>query len=342
MSTSVYLEKPDRIIIFRALQLGDMLCCIPAVRALRHAFPYAEITLTGLPWAESLVKRFPDYFNRFIRFPGYPGLPEQPFLPERFVSFLYEMQSLNADLVLQMQGNGSIVNPMVELFGARQQAGFYLKGHYYRDNGLFLEYPGSIHEIERHLQLMKHLGIPQQGKDLEFPLFPKDYEDFQKADIPVEPGKYVCIHPGSRGVSRRWPPKYFAALADMAVENGFQAVITGTKDEIFIVKQVADAMKYKPVIAAGETSLGAVAVLIKQAYALFSNCTGVSHIASALQTPSVVISMDGEASRWKPLNDALHITFDWTKSPVFDEVAEGTLKLLNNKKQPKLLQEGII
>src|SRR5205807_2979062 len=118
----------------------------------------------------------------------------------------------------------------------------------------------------------------------------------------LQKNKYVCIHAGSRGVWRQWPVEYFAALADYCHDQELQVVLTGTKDELSIVERLASLMKHEPVIAAGKTSLGAVAVLIRDAFALISNCTGVSHIAAALKTKSVVISMDGEPGRWAPLN----------------------------------------
>lgn len=65
-----------RIAIFRALYLGDMLCSIPAVRAIRTAYPDAEIHLIGLPWQRDFVSPFDGYFNHFIEFPGWPDLPE--------------------------------------------------------------------------------------------------------------------------------------------------------------------------------------------------------------------------------------------------------------------------
>jgi len=313
-------DKIKKIAVFRALQLGDLLCSIPAIRALRMAYPGAQILLIGLPWAASLVQRFSGYFDTFIRFPGYPGLPEQQTDPAAVTTFLAEMQKEQFDLVLQMQGNGTIVNPMVALMSGRYTSGFCIPNDYCPDPHLFLQYPDGISEIERHLKLMDLLEIPLHGTHLEFPLTTADEGDYIKSDLPVEEKKYICIHPGSRGAWRQWPVEYFAALADYCIEQHLPVVITGTRDEEVIVNKVMDNMKHKPINAAGKTSLGAVGVLIKNAFGLISNCTGVSHMASAFQTPSVVISMDGEPERWAPLNRQLHRTIDWTKTPDYDLV----------------------
>jgi ADP-heptose:LPS heptosyltransferase len=318
-----------KIGIFRALQLGDLLCTIPAIRALRHAYPNSEITLIGLPWAKSFVERFPAYFNSFIHFSGFPGLPEQNFNPKDFADFLHNVQNENFDLIFQMQGNGSIVNPMVELFGAKHIAGFYIQGHYYPSKDLFIEYPGIVHEIERHLQLMHHLGIAQQGTYLEFPLTEKDHKDLEEAKVDIGSSKYICVHPGSRGISRRWPVKYFARLADLGAEKGYKVVITGTKEEIALAYEIENLMEHRPIIASGKTNLGAVGVLIKNSDLLISNCTGVSHIASALKTPSVVISLDGEAKRWGPLDTELHKVIDWTTEQDYNLVFNKTEMILN-------------
>lgn len=318
-----------KIAIFRALQLGDMLCSIPAIRALRNAYPQAHITLIGLPWAKALPERFPQYFNAFKPFPGYPGLPEQPFAAKAFTTFLMQIQQEEYDLVLQMQGNGSLTNSLVALFNGKHTAGFYLPHHYCPDRELFVEYPSQLHEVERHLELMQKLGIAAFGTQLEFPLTPKDIEELALLQLPVENKKYICLHPGSRDKKRQWPPERFAALADYCAAQGLTIVLTGTKDELDIVSEVTRHMQYQSVIAAGKTSIGAVGVLIKNALLLISNCTGVSHIAAAVQTPSVIISMDGEPYRWAPLNKDLHPTIDWTTTPDFAIALEKLKGLLH-------------
>jgi ADP-heptose:LPS heptosyltransferase len=314
------MEQPlQKIAIFRALQLGDMLCSIPAIRALRKAYPDAEITLLGLPWAGSFVQRFHRYFDRFIHFPGYPGLPEQEYEEIAFAYFLEEVQAEAFDLVLQMQGNGTIVNELLKQFNGGILAGFH-NSECRVDSPLFMEYPLYVPEIERHCALMQHLGIPAAGKELEFPVTRNDYEELGRLALSVKAGRYVCIHPGSRGAWRQCPPQYFALLADHCAVRGLDIVVTGAAGDHDITREVIRCLHHSAIDLTGRTSLGALAALLKDSFLLIANCTGVSQMAAALHTPSVVISMDGEPYRCASLNKSLHKTIDWTAHTRIGEV----------------------
>ncbi len=308
-----------KIAVFRALQLGDMLCVIPAIRSLRYAYPDAKIILLGLPWAASFVHLFNNYLDGFIHFPGYEGLPEQPYSENDFNKFVDIVQKENFDLVFQLQGNGTVVNDLMDKFNAKLIAGFY-NNESYVDNELFIPYPDYGSEVWRHLKLMRHLGIDLQGSHLEFPLSGNDEIEYKKIYNQFIQQKYVIVHAGSRQAWRQWPPQYFAAVADYCCEKGFAVVLTGTSDEKQVTNELIKCMHYPAIDLTGKTSLGTVAALIKNASMLIANCTGVSHIAAALKTPSVIISMDGEPERWAPLNTVLHCVIDCSVQSNFGKV----------------------
>ena len=300
--------QPKRVAIFRALQIGDLLCSIPAIRAFKKAFPNTEITLLGLPWAENFVKRFSDYFSGFIHFPGYPGIIEQPFKVEAFISFLSKMNKEKFDLILQLHGNGSIINPMIQMLGSRNTAGYHEYGRYCPDPEVFMPYPEGLHEIERHLKLMEFMGVPSAGTNMEFPIALEEYISFYSLleKYHLQPKKYVCVHSGARDTKRWWEPENFAKAADIIAEKGYTIVLTGTEIEKATAERVEDLMKYPALNLVGKTDLGTLAALIKNAKMLLSNDTGVSHIASALETPSVIIFLASDPDRWAPLNRDLH------------------------------------
>jgi len=319
-----------RIGIFRALQLGDILCAIPALRNLRLNFPKAHISFIGLKGNKVLIDRYDNYFDNFIVFPGYPGLPEQAFDGRLFDEFCSEVNSRKFDLILQMQGDGTIVNDMLRIFVSKKLAGFSTDQTELEDNPLMMPYPNFGHESQRHLKLMHFLNVPISNTEMEFPVFNQDEEEFAEERFPLAQ-KFMCIHPGSRAHWRQWPVEYFAKIADICFKNGYQVVLTGNGHEVNLANVVSEKMQYTALNLAGRTTLGTLAVLLKKSSGLIANCTGISHISAALKIQSVIISMDGEPERWGGIDTKLHSTIDWTKNPDFRLVKEAVLNLLASR-----------
>jgi ADP-heptose:LPS heptosyltransferase len=302
-------ELPRRVVILRALQLGDLLVAVPALRALRAALPSAIITLVGLPWARTFVQRFNHYIDDFLEFPGYPGLPEREPEIRQIPSFFAEAQNRRFDLALQMHGSGSYMNSILVLLGARINAGFYLPGNYCPDQDRFLPFRHNEHEIRMMLQLIEFLGVPLAGDELEFPLSEADWQKFRAVDEAAElmSSDYVCVHAGARYHSRRWPAERFAVVADALAKRGMRVVLTGTTGEAELVTSVSRSIRAPHFNLAGKTDdLGAFGALLGGARLVVSNDTGVSHIVAGLKVPSVIITSGSDPHRWGPLNHALH------------------------------------
>jgi ADP-heptose:LPS heptosyltransferase len=304
----VDIEPPiERIAVFRALMLGDLLCAVPALRALRRGFPAARITLVALPWARALAGRL-DCVDDFIEFPGAPGLPEVVCDVRRLPGFLADVQSRRFDLALQLHGSGAIVNPLVASFGARHCAGFADARAWVppEDAGLFAPWPDTGHEVERLLVLTDHLGLPRRGLELDFPVTEADRAELLQVWPDAQRDRYVCVHAGSQLPSRRWDPNRFAEVADAIARSGRTVVLTGAGSEAALVAQVRAAMREPSVDLSGRTSLWTLGALVEGAEAVVCNDTGLSHIAAALRRPSVVIACGSDTRRWAPLDRARH------------------------------------
>jgi ADP-heptose:LPS heptosyltransferase len=281
-----------------------MLCLVPALRSLRSALPDAHVTLVGLPGARWMLERFPRYLDDFLEFPGFPGIPEVPADSRRLTEFLASVQG-RFDLALQMHGSGSNSNAFTLLLGARITAGFYLPALWCPSPAHFAPYPAHLHEVRRWLALMEFLGLPAGIEELEFPVQPADREGLRAA-WPGNRSGYVCLHPGAHEAPRRWPVECFASLGNALADEGMTVVLTGTAAEREITSSVARAMRRDSVDLAGRTDLGTLAALMQGAALVVCNDTGVSHLAAALKTPSVVIFAASDPGRWAPLDGELH------------------------------------
>jgi len=298
--TASPLAAVRSIVVFRALMLGDWLCATPALRALRVAAPRARIVLCGLPWTSALAERLP-MVDDFLPFPGHPALPEKAPGTGSLAEFLAQARVRRLDLALQMHGSGDVVNGIVASLGARMTAGFATPG---TEDGLDIAcpWPERGHEIDRCLALADAVGAPPQGRAIALPLRDADRQAAMSllASAGVC-GEHAIVHPGAQLPSRRWPTERFAAVADALAGQGLRVVITGTADEAELARAVHGAMRNRAVNLCGRTpSAWTLGALVERAALVVANDTGISHVAAALRTPSVIVASGSDVARWAP------------------------------------------
>lgn len=313
--TSILQTGPKRIAVFRALVLGDLLCSIPAFRALRATCPDAHVALVGLPAMARFVSRYPHYIDELIPFPGAPGFPEQDEGGEGLTTFLAAMQARRFDLAIQLHGSGGPANALVRGFGAATTAGFHLPPtDTERGTGVFVGWDAEVVEVRKYLALMQALGADATAvadASLELPVRPEERDEWvrlRRAHA-LDDASIVCVHPGARWPSRRWPLERFVAVATDLAARGSRIVVTGSGDEQPLAAALADGLRARHVAVvdlSGRTSLGALAALLQDARLLVSNDTGISHVAAAVGTPSVVIASGSDVARWAPIDARRH------------------------------------
>lgn len=296
------MRRPSRVVVVRALRLGDLLCAVPALRSLRRALPHAHISLIGLPLAREFVLRCP-FIDNFEEFPGYPGIADQPVDPERTLAFLARMQAAHLDLAIQLHGSGVFSNPFTRLLGARHTVGFTREGE--TDLGLdfTIPYPHKGREIDRLLALTQALGAPDTDRTVELTVLPEDVAELAHHEAlrrTLGDGRpVVALHPGAKVATRRWMPEHFAAIGDaVSARYGASIVILGNQQEHDLCESVRQRMHALALNVAGQTSLGMVAALLARVRLLVANDSGIAHLSAAVRTPAIVIFGAAQAETW--------------------------------------------
>lgn len=291
-------EPPRKVALVKPARIGDFICTIPAVRALRASLQDAEITMITLPLLEDLVRRSP-HLDRFEAFPGYPGMAEQFFEAGKTLRFFEKMQAEHFDLAIQFQGSGVYSNPFTLMLGARATAGFVRPGETPGRLEAALPWPERGHEVQRMLDLAVFLGAPAQGEQTEFPLWPEDHATVTQS-VRAEP-PWIGLHPAARDLTRRWSPERFAAVgAALQKQYGGSLIVIGEAEEREAAEQILEMAAVPGMNLAGHTPLAALGALIDRLAVLVTNDTGPAHIAYALGTPTVTIFGGADPQRYGP------------------------------------------
>jgi ADP-heptose:LPS heptosyltransferase len=258
-----------RVLMLRALGLGDFLTAVPAYRALRAAYPRHE-TILAAPAVLAPLAELTGAIDRL--------LPAGELEPVRW-------EGPPPDVAVDLHGNGPASHRVVERLGASLTMLYaspqapYAKGPWWD--------PGE-HEVTRWCRLLKWYGVPADPGDLR--LAPPPSSAHAGA---------VVLHPGAASAGRRWPAGRFAAVARTLARDGHRVVLTGAPDERALAGRVAAEAGLAP-DAVLDTTLAGLAAVVASARVVISNDTGVSHLATAYGTPSVTLFGPVSPALWGP------------------------------------------
>ncbi len=308
-----------KLAVFRGLYLGDLVAATGALRALRHGYPGAEITLISLPWAGALAPHLP-HVDRVLPYPGAPGLDgggDEADLEE----FATRMRNERLDLAVNMHGRGPTSTRLVVSFGARRTAGFVGA----KDApALDVEVPwdAEAHESRKLLLLAEKAGGSPTGPEPELRV---REEDDQRARALLPPGRPLAIvHPGASVSEKRWPGEAFGRVAEALVRQGYAVAVTGSTQEKELTQWVSGLVP-GAVDLGGRTDLSVLIALVARASIVVSNDTGPAHLAYALRTLSATIfGPSTDMERWGPLNRRRHAVL--FGNPISDVSAEDVLR----------------
>jgi heptosyltransferase-2 len=292
----------NRILVIRGGAIGDFVLTLPAIKLLRDRFPGAHVEILGHTHITVLAEK--RFYAGAIR-----SIEEGP-----LARFFTKDAALPAELIAYFSSFDLIVSYLFDPDGIFQEnlrrcrtreviAGpAKLIGHEHAA----VQLARPLEQIGLHLQDSAARIYPTQGD-----------REFARNFLGETTEPVVALHPGSGSETKNWPAERWKELGEhLFSTNSSVLVIAGEADEerAWLLET---AWKNKPVRFAKHLPLPHLAALLETSLFL-GHDSGISHIAAAVGTRSILLFGPTNPDVWAPANSNVAVL----RAP------EGDLRLL--------------
>jgi ADP-heptose:LPS heptosyltransferase len=294
-----------KLAVLRANAIGDYLVSLPAVCALRAAYPAAELVLLGAGWHARFLAGRPGPVDRCLPVPPTRGVRDDrpPSPPATLDRFFARMRAERFDLAVQLQGGGGHSNPFVSRLGARVTAGSRSPDAPPLDRTV--PYTRHQHEIHRFLEVAGLVGAAPVTLQPRLAVTAADRAEAAAA-LASDDQPLVVLHPGANDPRRRWPLERLAVVGGELARKGARLAVVGTRAERPLAGRLVAALDGDAADLAGRLGLGGLVGLLERATLLVGNDSGPRHLAEAVGTATVAVHWGVHLGSYGPLFRARH------------------------------------
>lgn len=281
-------------ILLRATNwLGDAVMSLPALRAVRDAYPDAEISVLARPWVADLYRResFADRILPYDKNGVHGGLLGRWRLSR-------ELKAERFDIAILFQ-NALDAALLAWLAGATMRIGYARDGRRpLLTHAIETPEPGEIPEHQRYyyLEMLRRAEVLPELPDCP-DIVLAGLDEARAAGTAgwearrLPKGPWVGVSPGAAfGGAKRWlPARFAAAAAELATDLGASIALFGAPNEADLCADIANRIGPRAYVLAGRTTLAEYIELASTCSVYLTNDSGPMHVAGALGIPTVAV-----------------------------------------------------
>jgi lipopolysaccharide heptosyltransferase II len=256
-----------KILIIRLSSLGDVLLTTPLIRSIKTKNPSIQIDFIV---KEQFFEAVQNNTNLSEIYKYKNSKSEKQILYNSILSKKY-------DLVIDLQNNlrsKEILKPL------RCEVLRFKKNNFKK----FLLVHFKINKLKNTSQIPIRYAEAAGVNELD-----NEGLDFCTEKLPdPELNKnenYIGLCPGAKHFTKRWPKEYFIELGKKLEPVGYTIVLFGGTEEIQICNEIESALSNA--INLSNTSLLQVGADMKMCKAIYTNDSGLMHLASAVNVPVI-------------------------------------------------------
>lgn len=298
-------EAVRKIMVLQTNGLGELIFAMPALWALRVAYPGAELVLLARDWHRAFLHGRPSPIDRVEVIPPSRAILEETSSddPDELARFIKRMRREQFDIAVQLHDGGLKTNPFILNLDAKLTVGLKAPDAVALDR--WVPYVSFQPVVLRGLEVVAQVGAGPVELEPRVTVTEADRAEAERV-CPSASRPLAVLHPGSGDPRRRWPIEKFATVGDALAAAGARVAVVGTQPERDLVAAVVGTMYSDAEGLSGRLSLGALAGLLSRCQVVVANDSGPLHLAAAVGAPTVGIYWCGNLLNVGPLTCGSH------------------------------------
>jgi heptosyltransferase II len=296
-------------------QLGDMLCVVPLLRALRQTLPESRISLLASP-VNAEIMMGNKYLDALVVFDKKDFVGRGLFHLTKLFSFLRRLRAERYDLVLcPATVSTSFTSDFLSFstgsplrVGASSLNGSENPSAFLYTHAVPLDWSGSPerHQTLRNLDLLSNWSVTTSDLSLVATLNDNEMaaaNTFLSSKLTPDT-RVVSIHCGAGKLPNRWPAERFAEVARRLCkeQSVLYVVVEGPMDKE-PVGRLLRAMEGIDVLLVKGKPIRMVACILAHSHLLMTNDTGIMHVGAAVGVPVLSIFGPTDPRQWAPIGE---------------------------------------
>jgi heptosyltransferase-3 len=293
--------EPKRILLIRLKGIGDVILSTPLFRALKKKFPSAQIDLVTRTLCEPIVRHNP-YLNRVILY------PEKPASFGEMARFVSRLRGEKYDWVIDLAAEPR--SAWLTFFtGAPLRAGYAFRFRQRAFNHRIPKNKVRKYQAEVNLDLIRALGVPDQGNQTEIILDQEDksWAEQYFAQSEIKNLKYrIGLNPTGTWTSKRWPAAHWKELIQLInSEWGTKPILISGPGEEGLINEIRAGHEELSLVKPA-TTLSQAAAFISHLDLLIGNDGTPQHLAQAFGAKSLTLCGPHWGMSWTKPGDMRH------------------------------------
>ncbi|MSR65945.1 MAG: hypothetical protein EXS24_01045 [Pedosphaera sp.] len=274
-----------KILVIRGGAIGDFILTLPAIAALRKQFPDAHLEVLGYPHIVQLALA--------------GGLVDrvQPIEARALAGFFARNGELSEELRDYFSGFNVIVSYLYdpdEIFKTnigRCTSAQFIVGPHRPDE------TNGTHATAVYLKPLERLAI------FDADVVPRLTLNSQPSTL-----NFLALHPGSGSENKNWPESNWAGLlAELVNETKLDFLLVGGEAEGERVERLLAKLPGERSQLAQSLALPDLAARLQSCVAFVGHDSGITHLASALGLPCLVLWAESIEEIWRPQGERVTI-----------------------------------